>query len=57
MHYSRIACEAIKDVRGTTYDYGPVYTTIYPASSISVDWVRGAENILIAYTVELPDKG
>jgi len=57
MNYSRIAVNAIKKVRGTSYEYGPVYTTIYPASSISVDWVRGAEEILIAYTVELPDKG
>jgi hypothetical protein len=55
--YSKIAVEAIKEMRGTSYNYGPVYTTIYPASSISVDWVRGAEKILIAYTVELPDKG
>jgi len=57
LDYSKIAVEAIQNVRGTTYTTGPVYTTIYPASSISVDWVRGAEEILIAYTVELPDKG
>jgi len=57
MKYSKIAVDAIRKVRGTNYDYGPVYSTIYPASSISVDWVRGAEQILIAYTVELPDKG
>lgn len=57
MYYSKIAVEEIVKYRGTTYRYGPVYTTIYPASSISVDWVRGAENIQIAFTVELPDKG
>jgi len=57
MYYSKIAVEEIVQYRGTTYRYGPVYTTIYPASSISVDWVRGAENIQIAFTVELPDKG
>lgn len=57
MYYSKIAVEEIVKYRGTTYRYGPVYTTIYPASSISVDWIRGAENIQIAFTVELPDKG
>jgi len=57
MRYSKLAVDALSAFRGTTYDFGPVYTTIYPASSISVDWVRGAENILIAYTIELPDKG
>lgn len=57
LKYSKIACDAIHKVRGTSYKYGPVYSTIYPASSISVDWVRGAEHVLIAYTVELPDKG
>ena len=28
MKYSAIAVNAIKNVRGTTYDFGPVYTTI-----------------------------
>lgn len=57
LYYSELAVEEIVKYRGTTYRYGPVYTTIYPASSISVDWIRGAENIQIAFTVELPDKG
>ncbi|XP_063683728.1 carboxypeptidase B-like [Bolinopsis microptera] len=57
LKYSKIAVKAIKKSRGTEYRYGPVYTTIYPASSISVDWVRGAEDVPLAYTVELPDKG
>ncbi len=32
---------AIEEVHGHFYTYGPVYTTIYPASGVSVDWVYG----------------
>lgn len=57
MKYAKIASDTIKGVRGTNFEYGPVYSTIYPCSSISVDWIRGGANIKLAYTVELPDKG
>lgn len=34
----------IASVYGQVYDAGPTYTTIYPASGASLDWVYGAQN-------------
>jgi murein tripeptide amidase MpaA len=43
-------------VHHTHYQYGPVYTTIYPASGVSVDWVYAAAS-RFAFTYELRDTG
>lgn len=42
----------IYDVHGLTYDAGPVYTTIYPASGVSIDWTYGQLDIL-SFSYEL----
>jgi carboxypeptidase A4 len=47
---------AILSVHGMTYQAGPIYTTIYPASGTSVDWAYGAQGIK-AFTTELRDTG
>jgi murein tripeptide amidase MpaA len=47
---------AIHGVHGMTYDAGPIYATIYPASGTSVDWAYGAQGIQ-AFTTELRDTG
>jgi murein tripeptide amidase MpaA len=47
-------------VHGTSFGYGPVYTTIYPASGVSVDWIYGSANPtnpIWAFTYELRDTG
>ena len=44
------------DVHHTYYEYGPVYSTIYPASGVSVDWVYDAAH-RFAFTYELRDTG
>jgi len=41
---------------GRSYDYGPIYATIYPASGNSVDWSYGVAGTK-AITIELPDTG
>ncbi len=46
----------ISSVFGTPFTAGPVYSTIYPASGISVDWTYAERNIL-SYTFELRDTG
>ncbi len=40
---------ALVGTYGTPYDFGPVYTTIYPASGASVDWMYG-DNSGTAYS-------
>ncbi len=48
--------QALFDVHGRVYPEGPVYTTIYPASGTSVDWVYGGnqdDRYIMAYTTEL----
>lgn len=42
---------------GTQYEYGPIATTIYPASGSSADWTYGVANVLYSYGVELRDTG
>jgi murein tripeptide amidase MpaA len=43
-------------VHHTYYGYGPVYSTIYPASGVSVDWVYAVAG-RFAFTYELRDTG
>lgn len=46
----------LADPYGTRYVAGPVNTTIYPASGVSVDWVYGDRGVR-AITTELRDTG
>ncbi|MBL9030703.1 MAG: hypothetical protein JNM80_03230 [Phycisphaerae bacterium] len=48
--------QAVFNTHGKVYTFGPIYTTIYPASGGGVDWVYGARDIL-AFTFELRDTG
>lgn len=48
---------AIKAVHGKTYDYGPIATTIYPASGSSADYTYGQCGVKYSYGVELRDTG
>jgi carboxypeptidase A4 len=51
------AChDAILAVHGMQYDFGPIYSTIYPASGTDVDWYYGSEGIF-SFTTELRDTG
>lgn len=54
---SAAAVAAIKSVHGTVYGYGPIATTIYPASGSSADYVYGVCGSKYAYGVELRDTG
>jgi murein tripeptide amidase MpaA len=54
---SEIAVNALEAVYGTKYDYGPIATTIYPASGSSCDYTYGACNVTFSYGVELRDTG
>jgi len=44
---------AIKAVHGETYVYGPVYTTIYPASGGTLDWTYESLKIKLSQACEL----
>ncbi len=46
----------IYDVYGMDYVPGPVYSTIYPASGVSIDWTYGQRDIL-SYSFECRDTG
>jgi murein tripeptide amidase MpaA len=54
---SAAAVKAILAVHGTKYDYGPISTTIYPASGSSADYTYGVCGIKYSYGVELRDTG
>ncbi len=54
---SAAAVAAIKSVYGTVYDYGPISTTIYPASGSSADYTYGVCGVKYSYGVELRDTG
>jgi murein tripeptide amidase MpaA len=57
--FSRIGLEMqslIFSVHGQTYTAGPIYTTIYPASGNSADWMYGVRGAL-AFAFELRDTG
>jgi murein tripeptide amidase MpaA len=44
--------QAIFGLFGRQYEHGPIYTTIYPASGTSVDWMYGARAIK-SFTTEV----
>lgn len=48
--------DLIRDVHGKEYTPGPIYSTIYPVSGGSVDWVYGDQG-RNAFTYELRDTG
>jgi len=54
---SAAAVAAIKSVYGTVYEYGPISTTIYPASGSSADYTYGVCGVKYSYGVELRDTG
>lgn len=54
---SAVATAAIKAVYGTEYEYGPISTTIYPASGSSADYTYGVCGVKYSYGVELRDTG
>jgi len=51
------AVAALEAVHGTKFEYGPISTTIYPASGSSADYTYGTCNVLFSYGVELRDTG
>ncbi|XP_071493407.1 carboxypeptidase B-like [Diadema antillarum] len=54
---ARDAVNALSAVYGTSYEYGSIANTIYPASGSSVDWAYGVAGIKYSYAVELRDTG
>ena len=46
----------ITSVNGESYVNGPVYSILYPASGISIDWTYGDQGVF-SYTIELRDQG
>lgn len=54
---ARGVAAAIKSVYGTTYQYGPVCTTIYKATGSSVDYVNDVAGAKYTFTIELRDTG
>ncbi|KAB5522881.1 hypothetical protein GE09DRAFT_1043889 [Coniochaeta sp. 2T2.1] len=51
------AVAAIKAVHGTSFDYGPICTTIYKATGSSVDYVNDVVKSDYTFTAELRDTG
>ncbi len=51
------AVAAITKVYGTKYQYGPICTTIYPATGTSVDYVQDVSKGKYVFTIELRDTG
>ena len=51
------AVAAIKAVHGVTFEYGPICTTIYPATGNSVDYVNDVVGSDYTFTSELRDTG
>jgi len=54
---SKAATDALTNLFGTQYQYGPIASTIYPASGSSADWTYEFANVLYSYGVELRDTG
>jgi hypothetical protein len=54
---SAAVTEAIKATHGKVYGYGPIATTIYPASGSSADYTYGVCGIKYSYGAELRDTG
>ncbi|MBU0638296.1 MAG: hypothetical protein KKB50_05480 [Planctomycetes bacterium] len=56
-HYMGTTMVAIiQSIHGKSFTPGPVYSTIYPASGVSIDWTYEAAGI-ISFTYELRDTG
>ncbi|XP_063775641.1 mast cell carboxypeptidase A-like [Pseudophryne corroboree] len=53
---AKSAVESLHSLYNTSYKYGPIATTIYPASGSSIDWSYD-EGIKYAFAFELRDKG
>ncbi|XP_055711445.1 zinc carboxypeptidase-like [Phlebotomus papatasi] len=57
--YDRISNATVRAIArryGTSYEYGNIEETIYPASGGSIDWVHGVAHVPLAFTFELrPD--
>ena len=47
----------MKTPYGTVFDYGPICTTIYPATGSSVDYNNDVAKSQYTFTVELRDTG
>jgi murein tripeptide amidase MpaA len=56
MEVDQTSHDLILAVHGMQYDYGPIYSTIYPASGNDVDWYYDHEGIF-SFTTELRDTG
>ncbi|KAK3504451.1 hypothetical protein B0T13DRAFT_3751 [Neurospora crassa] len=54
---ARGAVAAIKSVYGTTFNYGPICTTVYKATGNSVDYAFDVSGAEYAFTLELRDTG
>ena len=50
---SQAATSAIYAVHKKVYTYGPISTTIYPASGSSADFAYGVQDTLYSYALEL----
>ena len=48
--------DAVFAVHGMTYQHGPIFTTIYPASGVCSDWFYGARDAF-SVSYELRDRG
>ncbi|XP_069700916.1 zinc carboxypeptidase-like isoform X1 [Periplaneta americana] len=57
MSVGQKAVAAIAEYNGTQYQVGNVFDTIYPATGISMDWVRSTFDTRFTYTWELRDTG
>lgn len=51
------AVNAIRSVHGTSFDYGPICSTIYQTPGSSVDWTNDVIKADYSYAVELRDTG
>ena len=51
------AASAIRAVYGTPFKYGPICTTIYPATGTRVDYVNDVSKAKYTFTSELRDTG
>lgn len=53
----RGAVNAIQSVHGTSFNYGPICSTIYQVAGSSVDYVNDVTKADYTFTVELRDTG
>lgn len=52
-----LAAEAIQSKQGEIYKTGPIYSTIYPASGSTLDWVQLNTNCKYNFVFEMRDTG